>query len=99
MRLAKVARPALVMFQPAVPVMSLPLPALEIVIAAPEADELDWVTPRTEPVSVPVPVMLLVNWRKAAVSFNEPAELVTTVLLNKMSALESAEVRVPLRLN
>lgn len=34
-----------------------------------------------------------------AVSFREPAELVTTVRLAKMSASESAEVKVPERLN
>jgi len=81
------------------PEISLPVPELVIVKTSPEAEALDWVTPSTEPVSVPVPVMLEVNWTKLAVSLRAPAELVTTVLLATMSARASAAVNVPDRLN
>jgi hypothetical protein len=86
------------MFQPAVPVMSLPVPELEIAMTAPLAVAWDWVRPKREPVSVPLPEMLEVICRKLAVSFKEPAELVTVLRLNKTSVVESAEVRVPERL-
>ena len=43
------------------PLMSFPVPELVMEMTSPEAEALDWVTPSTEPVSVPVPVMLEVN--------------------------------------
>ena len=73
----------------------LPEPRLEMARTSPEAEPLDWVKPKTEPVSVPEPEMLEVNCTKLAVSFKEPAELVTTVRLARTSARESAAVRVP----
>jgi hypothetical protein len=82
-----------------VPEISLPVPELEMTRASPVAEESDWVKPRTDPVSVPVPEMLEVNWTKLAVSFKDPEEFVTTVLLARMSARASAAVRVPDRLN
>ena len=81
------------------PEISLPVPELVMATTSPLAEESDWVTPKTDPVSVPVPEMLEVNWTKLAVSLREPVELVTTVLLARMSDRESAAVRVPERLN
>ena len=95
----KLATPALVTFQVLeVPEISLPVPELEMVKTSPEADAFDCVKPKTEPVSVPVPEMLEVNWMKLAVSFFDPVLSVTTVRLAKTSARASAAVKVPERL-
>ena len=56
----RVKRPAWVILK-LVPEMSLPVPELAMARTSPEAEESDWLTLRTLPVSVPVPEMLEVT--------------------------------------